>query len=99
MIGGSSEGVMKKTDSERLKHEITGLAVLEILRMHTDVSLAAVIKQLRLMQASEIDGTRKQLIDSVINDFTNINPGKISRKPDKTRNESAFSASKNPKLH
>ncbi|WFZ31362.1 hypothetical protein [Citrobacter portucalensis] len=90
---------MKKTDSERLKHEITGLAVLEILRKHTDVSLAAVIKQLRLMQASEIDGTRKQLIDSVINDFTNINPGKISRKPDKIRDESAFSASKKPKLH
>ncbi|QAT70208.1 hypothetical protein EQ249_11480 [Citrobacter freundii] len=72
---------------------------LEILRMHRDVSLAAVIKQLRLMQASEIDDTRKQLIDSVINDFTNINPEKISRKPDKTRDESAFSASKNPKLH
>ncbi|CAD7562783.1 hypothetical protein BN4901_3828 [Citrobacter europaeus] len=51
------------------------------------------------MQASEMDSARKQLIDSVINDFTNINPGKISRKPDKTRDESAFSASKNPKLH
>ncbi|ELN4155168.1 hypothetical protein [Citrobacter braakii] len=90
---------MKKPDSERLKHEITGLAVLEILRMHKDVSLAALIKQLQLMHASEMDGTRKQLIDSVINDFTNVNPGKISRKPEKTRNESAFSASKNPKLH
>ncbi|MGI3452081.1 hypothetical protein C3433_17535 [Citrobacter freundii] len=90
---------MKKTDIERLKYEITGLAVLEILRMHTDVSLAAVIKQLRLMQASEIDSTRKELIDSVINDFTNINPGKIGIKPEKTTDESAFSASKNPKLH
>lgn len=73
--------------------------MLKIANALKDVSLAALIKQLRLMHASEMDGTRKQLIDSVINDFTNVNPGKISRKPEKTRDESAFSASKNPKLH
>ena len=90
---------MKKPDSERLKHEITGLAVLEILRMHTDVCLMVLINQLRLMQAGEMDRTRKQLIESVINEFTNFNPDKIKIKPDRTIDESDFSASKKPKLH
>lgn len=90
---------MKKTDHERLKHEITGLAVLEVLRMNTAISLPALIKQLRLMKASETDAGRRQLIDSIIHDFTDFNPARMNPKPEKTVDESVFSGSKKPKLH
>ena len=90
---------MKKTDSERLKHEITGLAVLEILRMNTAVTLPALIKQLRLMQAGELDVTRKYFIDSIIHDFTDLNPVNINPQPARTDDESVFSGSNKPKLH
>ncbi|AHY13650.1 MULTISPECIES: hypothetical protein [Citrobacter] len=90
---------MKKTDHERLKHEITGLAVIQILRMNTVISLPALIKQLRLMKASEVDAGRRHLIDSIIHDFTDSNPARMNPKPERTVDESVFSGSKKPKLH
>lgn len=90
---------MKKTDHERLKHEITGLAVIQILRMNTVISLPALIKQLRLMKASEVDAGRRHLIDSIIHDFTDSNPARMTPQPERTVDESVFSGSKKPKLH
>ncbi len=44
---------MKTSDNERIKYEITGQAVLQILRMKINFSLQTLIKQLLVMKSAE----------------------------------------------
>jgi hypothetical protein len=57
---------MKTSDNERIKYEITGQAVLQILRMKINFSLQTLIKQLLVMKSAEEDAFRRDLIDSII---------------------------------
>ncbi|EIC3808518.1 hypothetical protein ACVFBP_001773, partial [Escherichia coli] len=56
---------MKTSDNERIKYEITGQAVLQILRMKINFSLQTLIKQLLVMKSAEEDAFRRDLIDSI----------------------------------
>ncbi|EJB9964913.1 two-component-system connector protein YmgA, partial [Escherichia coli] len=53
---------MKTSDNERIKYEITGQAVLQILRMKINFSLQTLIKQLLVMKSAEEDAFRRDLI-------------------------------------
>ena len=44
---------MKTSDNESIKYEITGQAVLQILRMKINFSLQTLIKQLLVMKSAE----------------------------------------------
>ncbi|STF29026.1 protein involved in biofilm formation [Escherichia coli] len=66
---------MKTSDNERIKYEITGQAVLQILRMKINFSLQTLIKQLLVMKSAEEDAFRRDLIDSIIRDFSNSDSG------------------------
>ena len=66
---------MKTSDNERIKYEITGQAVLQILRIKINFSLQTLIKQLLVMKSAEEDAFRRDLIDSIIRDFSNRHTG------------------------
>lgn len=57
---------MKTSDNESTKYEITGQAVLQILRMKINFSLQTLIKQLLVMKSVEENAFRRDLIDSII---------------------------------
>ncbi len=63
---------MKTSDNERIKYEITGQAVLQILRMKINFSLQTLIKQLLVMKSAEEDAFRRDLIDSIIGNDSNL---------------------------
>ncbi|EFN9896056.1 two-component-system connector protein YmgA, partial [Escherichia coli] len=52
---------MKTSDNERIKYEITGQAVLQILRIKINFSLQTLIKQLLVMKSAEEDAFRRDL--------------------------------------
>ncbi|HBD2037190.1 TPA: two-component-system connector protein YmgA, partial [Escherichia coli] len=56
---------MKTSDNESTKYEITGQAVLHILRMKINFSLQTLIKQLLVMKSAEENAFRRDLIDSI----------------------------------
>ncbi|HDI6194192.1 TPA: two-component-system connector protein YmgA, partial [Escherichia coli] len=62
---------MKTSDNESIKYEITGQAVLQILRMKINFSVQTLIKQLLVMKSAEENAFRRDLIDSIIRDFSN----------------------------
>ncbi|BED36279.1 two-component-system connector protein YmgA [Escherichia coli] len=70
---------MKTSDNERIKYEITGQAVIQILRMKINFSLQTLIKQLLVMKSAEEDAFRRDLIDSIIRDFSNSDSGGPNR--------------------
>ena len=78
---------MKTSDNERIKYEITGQAVLQILRMKINFSLQPLIKQLR------------DLIDSIIRDFSNSDSGGPNRRTATADNKSMFNGKKINRIH
>ncbi|WP_275059283.1 hypothetical protein, partial [Escherichia coli] len=79
---------MKTSDNERIKYEITGQAVLQILRMKINFSLQTLIKQLLVMKSAEEDAFRRDLIDSIIRDFSNSDSGGPNRRTATAGNDS-----------
>ena len=77
---------MKTSDNERIKYEITGQAVLQIL-------------QLLVMKSAEEDAFRRDLIDSIIRDFSNSDSGGPNRRTATADNKSMFNGKKINRIH
>lgn len=90
---------MKTSDNERIKFEITGQAVLQILRMKINFSLQTLIKQLLVMKSAEEDAFRRDLIDSIIRDFSNSDSGGPNRRTATADNKSMFNGKKINRIH
>jgi probable RcsB/C two-component-system connector len=60
---------MKRSHSEKLKDELIGEAVLDLLRNKRPVNARSLIHQLRVMQASEQDNVRLGLIAKILVDM------------------------------
>lgn len=60
---------MKRSHSEKLKDELIGEAVLDLLRNKRPVNARSLIHQLRVMQAAEQDQQRVGLIAKVLADM------------------------------
>lgn len=90
---------MKTSDNERIKYEITGQAVLQILRMKINFSLQTLIKQLLVMKSVEENAFRRDLIDSIIRDFSNSDTGEPNRRTAIADNKSMFNGKKINRIH
>lgn len=90
---------MKTSDNESSKYEITGQAVLQILRMKINFSLQTLIKQLLVMKSVEENAFRRDLIDSIIRDFSNSDTGGPNRRTAITDNKSIFNGKKINRIH
>ncbi|EHE9877306.1 two-component-system connector protein YmgA [Escherichia coli] len=90
---------MKISDNESIKFEITGQAVLQILRMKINFSLQTLIKQLLLMKSVEENTLRRDLIDSIIHDFSNSDTGGANRRVPITDNKKIFNGKKINRIH
>ncbi|BDI35898.1 two-component-system connector protein YmgA [Escherichia coli] len=90
---------MKTSDNESIKHEITGQAVLQILRMKINFSLQTLIKQLLVMKSVEQNAFRRDLIDSIIRDFSNCDTGGPNRRAAIADNKSIFNGKKINRIH
>ena len=89
---------MKTSDNESIKYEITGQAVLQILRMKINFSLQTLIKQLLVMKSAEENTFRRDLIDSIIRDFSNSTGGP-NRRTAIADNKSMFTGKKINRIH
>lgn len=90
---------MKTSDNESIKYEITGKAVLHILRMKINFSLQTLIKQLLVMKSAEENAFRRDLIDSIIRDFSNSDTGGPNRRTAIADNKSMFNGKKINRIH
>ena len=82
---------MKTSDNERIKYEITGQAVIQILRMKINFSLQTLIKQLLVMKSAEEDAFRRDLINS--------DSGGPNRRTATADNKSMFNGKKINRIH
>ena len=98
-IGQASLISRSTSDNERIKYEITGQAVLQILRMKINFSLQTLIKQLLVMKSAEEDAFRRDLIDSIIRDFSNSDSGGPNRRTATADNKSMFNGKKINRIH
>ena len=90
---------MKTSDNESTKYEITGQAVLHILRMKINFSLQTLSKQLLVMKSAEENAFRRDLIDSIIRDFSNSDTGEPNRRTAIADNKSMFNGKKINRIH
>ena len=90
---------MKTSDNESIKYEITGQAVLQILRMKINFSLQTLIKQLLVMKSVEQNAFRRDLIDSIIRDFSNSDTGGPNSRAAIADNKSMFNGKKINRIH
>lgn len=89
---------MKTSDNERIKYEITGRGAPDTA--HEDkFSLQTLIKQLLVMKSAEEDAFRRDLIDSIIRDFSNSDSGGPNRRTATADNKSMFNGKKINRIH
>lgn len=89
---------MKTSDNERIKYEITGRGDPDTA--HEDkFSLQTLIKQLLVMKSAEEDAFRRDLIDSIIRDFSNSDSGGPNRRTATADNKSMFNGKKINRIH
>ncbi|WP_418514294.1 two-component-system connector protein YmgA [Escherichia coli] len=70
-----------------------------LLRMKINFSLQTLIKQLLVMKSAEEDAFRRDLIDSIIRDFSNSDSGGPNRRTATADNKSMFNGKKINRIH
>lgn len=89
---------MKTSDNERIKYEITGQSGAPDTAHKDKFSLQTLIKQLLVMKSAEEDAFRRDLIDSIIRDFSNSDSGP-NRRTATADNKSMFNGKKINRIH
>lgn len=89
---------MKTSDNESIKYEITGGRCSDTA--HEDkFSVQTLIKQLLVMKSAEENAFRRDLIDSIIRDFSNSDTGGPNRRTAIADNKSMFNGKKINRIH